>query len=50
MDKGRRDYFQCDREIRFMCDGGKGPRSMAVDGCMMVPVCIAYLCFGYMCV
>ena len=18
------DYFQCDREIRFMCDGGKG--------------------------
>ena len=27
-----------------------GPRSMAVDGCMLVPVCIVYLCFGYVCV
>ena len=24
------DYFQCDREIRFMCDGGKG--GAKVDG------------------
>ena len=23
IDKGRRDYFQCDREIRFMCDAGQ---------------------------
>ena len=22
-----------------------GPRSMAVDGCMLVPVCIVHLCF-----
>ena len=22
---------------------------MAVDGCMLVPVCIVYLCFGYVC-
>ena len=26
-----------------------GPRSMTVDGCMLVPVCIVYLCFGYVC-
>ena len=44
------DYFQCDREIRFMCDGGKG--GAKVDGgrkMYVVSVCIVYLCYGYMC-
>ena len=38
------DYFQCDREIRFMCAGGTGgAKSMAVDGCMLVSVCIVFV-------
>ena len=36
-------YVSCVMVIRV------GPRSMAVDGCMLVPVCIVYLCFGYVC-
>ena len=33
-----------------MCDGGKGGAQVdGVDGCMLVPVCIIYLCFGYVC-
>ena len=36
-------YVSCVMVVRV------GPRSMAVDGCMLVPVCIVYLCFGYVC-
>ena len=30
------DYFQCDREIRFMCDGGKGWAKVDGGGWMYV--------------
>ena len=33
-------YVSCVMVVRVQ------PRSMAVDGCMLVPVCIVYLCFG----
>ena len=36
-------YVSCVMVVRV------GPRSMAVDGCMLVPVCIVYLCVGYVC-
>ena len=36
-------YVSCVLVVRV------GLRSMAVDGCMLVPVCIVYLCFGYVC-
>ena len=34
-------YVSCVLVVRV------GPRSITVDGCMLVPVCIVYLCFGY---
>ena len=39
------DYFQCDREIYVSCVLVVRvlPRSMAVDGCMLVPVCIVFV-------
>ena len=36
-------YVSCVMVVRV------GPRSMAVDGCMLVPVCIVHLCVGYVC-
>ena len=36
-------YVSCVLVVRV------GSCSMAVDGCMLVPVCIVYLCFGYVC-
>ena len=36
-------YVSCVMVVRV------GPRSMAVDGCMLVTVCIVYLFVGYVC-
>ena len=38
-----------ERYISYVMVVRVGPRSMAVDGCMLVPVCIVYLCVGYVC-
>ena len=35
-------YVSCVMVVRV------GPRSMAVDGCMLVPVCIVFMCCEYM--
>ena len=44
------DSFQCDREIRFMCAGGKG--GVKVDGgrWMYVGVRVYCICVSDMCV
>ena len=49
------DDFQCDREIRFMCDGGKGGakvdsgRWMYVGSGVYCITCVSDMCVG-MCV
>ena len=46
------DYFQCDREIRFMCDGGKGGakvdggRWMYVGSRVYLYTCVSDMCVG----
>ena len=44
------DYFQCDREIRFMCDGGKGGAKVDGGRWMYVGSRVLYTCMSDMCV
>ena len=44
------DYFQCDREIRFMCDGGKGGAKVDSGSWMYVGSRVYCICVSDMCV
>ena len=44
------DYFQCDREIRFMCDGGKGGAKVDGGSRMYVGSRVYCICVSDMCV
>ena len=39
-----------ERYVSYVMVVRVGPRSMAVDGCMLVPVCVLYTCVSNLCV
>ena len=44
------DYFQCDREIRFMCDGDKGGANVDGGSWMYVGSRVYCICVSDICV
>ena len=44
------DYFQCNREIRFMCDGDKGGAKVDGGSWMHVGSRVYCICVSDMCV